>query len=111
RGLTVTHGDAHNWNFLFPREAGGPVYLIDWQLWHVDVGTRDLAFLIALHWDAERRRVMEIPLLRKYHEDLIAGGIADYSWSDLWLDYRLCVVRNLTIPVLFWSRGMADESW
>jgi hypothetical protein len=29
----------------------------------------------------------------------------------LWLDYRRCVVRNLTIPILFWSRGMKPEGW
>jgi Ecdysteroid kinase-like family len=109
--LTLAHGDAHTWNFLFPRKEPGPVYLIDWQLWHVDVGARDLAFLIAAHWDGERRRELELTLLRKYHEDLLAHHIAGYSWNDLWLDYRLCVVRNLTLPLIFWNRGMMEESW
>ena len=43
RALTVTHGDAHTWNFLFPRSGSGAAYLIDWQTWHIDVGARDLA--------------------------------------------------------------------
>jgi Ser/Thr protein kinase RdoA (MazF antagonist) len=35
---TLVHGDAHAWNFLFPRPAGGAapaagVYLVDWQNW------------------------------------------------------------------------------
>jgi hypothetical protein len=111
RALTVTHGDAHGWNFLFPREAGTAAYLVDWQLWHVDVGARDLAFLMALHWYPERRRALEIPLLRAYGERLAARGVDDYSWEDLWLDYRLGCVRNLTIPILFWSRGMPPEAW
>ncbi|MGH7710798.1 MAG: phosphotransferase family protein, partial [Gemmatimonadaceae bacterium] len=49
RALTVAHGDAHAGNLFFPRAGDGPAYLIDWQLWHLDVGVRDLAFFIGLH--------------------------------------------------------------
>ena len=109
--LTIIHGDAHTWNFLFPRSGLGPAYLIDWQTWHIDVGARDLAFLMALHWYPSRRRELEKPLLRRYHEALLANGIAGYTLDDLWLDYRRCAVRNLTIPIIFWSRGMTSDGW
>ncbi len=111
RALTIIHGDAHTWNFLYPRAGQGPAFLIDWQLWHVDVGARDLAFLMALHWYPSLRRELEEPLLRYYYEGLRAHGIDNYSFDDLRLDYRRCVVRNLTIPILFWSRGMEPEGW
>lgn len=88
RALTIIHGDAHSWNFLFPRSGSGPAYLIDWQLWHVDVGARDLAFFMALHWYPNRRRELEASLIERYHEALLAYGIANYSLDDLWLDYR-----------------------
>jgi Ecdysteroid kinase-like family len=109
--LTITHGDAHSWNFLFPRSGSGPAYLIDWQLWHIDVGARDLAFLMALHWYPERRRELESSLIGRYHEALLAHGIDGYSLDDLWLDYRRGVVRNLTFPVIHWARGMKPEAW
>lgn len=111
RALTVAHGDAHTWNFLFPRSGVGPTFLIDWQLWHVDVGARDLAFLMALHWYPRRRRELEESLLRHYHRGLLARGVEAYPYSELVLDYRRCAVRNLTIPILFWSRGMKPEGW
>lgn len=111
RALTVIHGDAHTWNFLFPRSGEGAAFLIDWQLWHVDIGARDLAFLMALHWYPSRRRELERPLVRYYYEGLIAHGRTDYTFDELWLDYRLSAVRNLTIPILFWSRGMKPEGW
>ena len=111
RALTVIHGDAHTWNFLYPRSGQGVPYLIDWQLWHLDIGARDLAFMIALHWDRAARRQLELPLLHAYHEELIEAGISNYSFDDLVLDYRRCLVRNLTFPILFWSRGMPRESW
>ncbi|MEO8192920.1 MAG: aminoglycoside phosphotransferase family protein [Gemmatimonadales bacterium] len=111
RALTVTHGDAHSWNFLFPRSGEGPAVLIDWQLWHIDVGARDLAFMMALHWYPGRRRELEVPLLRLYHEVLLGRGVKGYSFDDLMLDYRLSVVRNLTFPIVLWSRGMNPEAW
>jgi thiamine kinase-like enzyme len=111
RALTIVHGDAHTWNFLFPRDGKEAAFLIDWQLWHVDLGARDLAFLMALHWSPSRRREFEAPLLRRYHEAIVAHGIDDYGFDELWLDYRRSVVRNLTIPIIFWSRGMKPEGW
>lgn len=111
RALTIIHGDAHTWNFLFPRSGDGPACLFDWQVWHVDIGARDLAFLMALHWYPSRRQELERPLLRHYHENLVSQGRTDYSFDELWLDYRLCVVRNLTFPIIFWSRGMKPEVW
>lgn len=111
RDLTVIHGDAHTWNFLFPRLDEGTPYLIDWQTWHRDAGARDLAFLMALHWDAQTRKRLEHPLLHHYHQALIESGTSTYSFEDLWLDYRRCVVRNLTFPIIFWSRGFPRETW
>jgi hypothetical protein len=111
RALTVTHGDAHTWNFLFPRSGVGLPYIIDWQLWHLDVGARDLAFMIALHWGPSLRQDLERRLLHLYHRQLTAGGVGDYSFDDLWLDYRRCAVRNLTFPIILWSRGLPAEEW
>lgn len=111
RALTIIHGDAYTWNFLFPRSGEGAAFLIDWQLWHIDVGARDLAFMMALHWYPSRRRELERPLIRYYYESLLRQGVNDYAFDELWLDYRRCAVRNLTFPIIFWSRGMTPEGW
>ena len=111
RALTVIHGDAHTWNFLFPRSGQGIPYLIDWQLWHPDVGPKDLAFMIGLHWDRTVREQLELPLLHFYHEELISAGVSSYSFDDLFLDYRRCLVRNLTFPIILWARGDPREAW
>ena len=111
RALTVIHGDAHTWNFLFPRSGQGGPYLFDWQLWHLDVGARDLAFMIGLHWDRAVRQELERQLLHFYHEELNRKGVSNYSLEDLLLDYRRCLVRNLTFPIICWSRGDAREYW
>ena len=66
---------------------------------------------MALHWYPSRRRELELPLLHHYVEGLLAQGVTTYTFDDLWLDYRRCAVRNLTIPIIFWSRGMKPEGW
>ena len=111
RALTVIHGDAHTWNFLFPRSGQGMPYLIDWQLWHPDVGPKDLAFMIGLHWDRAAREQLELHLLHFYHQELLSAGVSGYSFDDLMLDYRRCLVRNLTFPIIAWSRGVPREEW
>jgi hypothetical protein len=103
-GLTLTHGDCHWWNFLFPRDAAGAVYIIDWHLWHIDLGARDLAFLLALGGFAEPRPEIERVLLKRYHGTLVANGVKDHSFDQLLVDYRWSAIRNLNIPVIFWSQ-------
>lgn len=111
-GLTVTHGDAHWWNLLYPRDTvKHRVRLFDWQLWHVDLGARDLAFMIALGGYAERRAAMEQSLMRRYHESLRAHGVRNYTWNDCWNDYRWSAIRNLNVPVVQWSQGRGMELW
>lgn len=111
-GLTVTHGDAHWWNVLYPHDMNKHrVCLFDWQLWHVDVGARDLAFMIALGGYSERRKDMEQNLVRHYYECVISHGVRNLSWEDCWNDYRWSAIRNLNVPVIQWSQGRSNELW
>jgi Ecdysteroid kinase-like family len=111
-GLTVTHGDAHWWNLLYPHDMDRDrVCLFDWQLWHVDVGARDLAFMVALGGYSERNPAMEQNLILRYYDSLTAHGVRKYTWEDFWNDYRWSAIRNLNIPVIQWSQGRNAELW
>ena len=112
KGLTLTHGDAHTWNFMYPRaEGAGRTLLIDWQLWHPHVGPRDLAFMMTLYWYPERRARLEEKLLRRYHEALLARGVRSYDWGQCVTDYRWAALRNLFVPVWQWAGGMPAPVW
>ncbi len=112
RGLTLTHGDAHLGNFLFPRLAAAEsLYLIDWQLWHIHIGPRDLAFMMTLYWEPGTRARMELPLVKRYHEGLLENGVRGYEWKDCWKDYRWSAIRNIFIPLLRWSREREESLW
>ena len=112
KGLTLTHGDAHTWNFMYPREGGARrTVLIDWQLWHPHVGARDLAFMMTLYWYPERRALLEEKLLRRYHERLSEWGVESYGWDECLTDYRWSALRNLFVPVWQWAGGMPPTVW
>ena len=112
RAYTVVHDDIHAGNVLYPRDGDlKSVRLIDWQTWHVDLGPKDLAHMMAVFWFPERRHRLELPLLRRYHERLSANGVEGYSWDDCWADYRLCVLRKLFHPAWQWDSGHHPNIW
>jgi aminoglycoside phosphotransferase (APT) family kinase protein len=124
RRRALVHGDAHAWNLLFPRtggieEAAQPgewaidsgVYLIDWQNWQIGPPTFDLATFMVLDWYPERRARLETPLLRRYHARLLALGVPDYAWDELWRDYRFAAANTLFTPAWRWDNGTEAQYW
>jgi len=98
--VTVIHGDAHTSNMMLPKDsATHTVILIDWQLWDINIPPMDLAFFIALHWNPRRRALLELPLLRRYHQQLMTCGVEDYAWEAVWNDYRRGVITASLIPI------------
>jgi hypothetical protein len=101
-GLTLVHGDTNPGNLLFPRRAPGPVYVIDRQPfdWSLQcwLAASDLAILMVLHWEVEPRRALELPVLRAYREALSGCGV-EYSWDELFWDYRFSVAQCLEFAV------------
>jgi hypothetical protein len=112
RCLTLVHGDAHAWNFVFPLDSERDrVRIIDWHEWGVGLGTDDLAEAMALWWYPERRARLEAPLLQRYHGRLLEHGVQAYGWGRCWDDYRLSVVRCLLAPVWMHGEGRAPAVW
>jgi hypothetical protein len=100
-GFTLVHGDANPGNILAPVNGDTPIYLIDrqpfdWSLttW---LGVSDLAYMMVHWWEADVRRKLEIPILRRYHDCLLANGAVDYSWEQLLVDYRLSAVQSVYV--------------
>jgi hypothetical protein len=51
------------------------------------------------------RAALEQPLVRAYHQRLLAHGVSDYTWKQCWLDYRMAAIFNLFWPVFHWRFG------
>lgn len=103
--LTIVHSDAHVWNVLLPKEQSrDDARVFDWDQWHINPGSNDLAYMMAMHWYPDRRRLLEQPLLDCYHETLMTHGVQGYDRRALDDDYRLSVLWHITKPV--WQHGL-----
>lgn len=112
RNMSITHGDAHTWNFLLPRAGvADTVRIFDFDLWSINVPTNDLAYLMAMHWYPERRQALERPLLGLYHDTLIESGVTGYTRGALDRDYRWSVLWQITRPVWQWSINIPPLIW
>ncbi len=112
-GFTLIHGDVGQTNILVPRAADRPLYIIDrqpfdWSLttW---LGVYDLAYAIVLDWEVETRRSLEKPVLCHYHKQLVQHGVQDYTWEQLFDDYRLCAATGVTIAVEYCRGGINER--
>jgi hypothetical protein len=114
-GFTLIHGDVGAYNVLVPRHADAdyPLYIIDRQPFNWSLttwlGVYDLAYAIVLDWDIALRRKYENPILKHYHEHLLHNGILDYSWEQLYNDYRLCVAMGVYIATEYCRGGVMER--
>jgi Ecdysteroid kinase-like family len=113
RQVTFIHGTAHTGNVMMPYDtARHRVMLMGWGLGDIDSAAIDLAFLMVLNWSPQRRAVLAKGLLAHYHDRLVADGVGNYSWDDLWFDYREAVIVMTLIPIgQFRRRSPAGRVW
>ena len=112
--FTLLHGDPNPGNMLVPKVGERPLYLIDQQPfdWSITTwaGAFDLAYVMALYWETELRRELEMPVLRHYHYTLTQRGVQGYTWEQLFNDYRLCVALMVPVAVEYMHDG-GDPDW
>ena len=104
RCRSIVHGDAHMWNVLFPRDPQQHCAVwIDWAVWHVNLAVTDLSYLCIVT-PRDWRRQHEEALLRHYLDTLQRRGI-EYSWQEMWMDYRITALAQLLWPVFWFAKG------
>ena len=111
RAVTIVHGDAHVWNCFLPRDGGSDVRLFDWDSWRLGVATEDLAYMMAVHWYPDRRRLMEDRLMDLYHDELQSHGVTNYDRRALNDDYRLSALWAIVTPVFQASANIPTVIW
>jgi len=116
--ITVTHGDAHFYNFFYPKDIANEklkAYLIDWQFWSLGIGGQDLAYMIGMFLSPEIRTRIEKEFIKRYHNNLVKFGVKNYSWDECWYDYKFVVLLNLyrALGNWFWcfERDYLNSLW
>jgi aminoglycoside/choline kinase family phosphotransferase len=109
RPMTIAHTDFRLDNLFFDHPDGSPLTIIDWQLSVRSTGAIDVGYFLAESLSVEDRRAHERPLLERYHAGLLAGGVTEYSFDELYDDYRLSLITQLTIPVIAQSMDPGND--
>lgn len=110
RCQTLIHGDAHFGNVLAPITEDGETYLIDWSDWQPGAAMEDLAYMLAVGYFPNQRKKIEWNLFDIYHNELAALGIS-YEASEAFTDYKLCIVKNLFVPLFQWQHQVPANIW
>jgi aminoglycoside phosphotransferase (APT) family kinase protein len=109
--LVVGHADFRLENMFFAaRPEHPPFAIVDWQSITKTSPGQDLAYYLTQSVRLATRRAHERELLRRYLEGLSAWGVRDYSWDQLWHDYRLAALYLLDYAVTIASGlNLANE--
>ncbi len=111
RGKTMEHGDAHFWNFLYPRTSEAEhTYIVDWQAYHLAPGAKDIAYLLVLRYP-HRTPANERLLVERYHAELLRHGVEKYRWDACWYDYRRLATEQLLFPLAWWIGNAPESFW
>ena len=100
KNLTFIHGDAHPWQFYYPKNIDNTqhkAYLSDWSCWQLSVGTYDLAYMIGMFSKPEEHQNNKKELIEYYHNALVNYGVKNYSYDDCFYDYRMGLINNFYI--------------
>ncbi len=96
----VAHADFRLENMFFRTQPAHPPFaILDWQSITKSSPGHDLAYYLTQSVKLEVRRGHERALLERYLAGLRAGGVRDYSWDQLWHDYRLGALYLLDYAV------------
>lgn len=101
RPWTLLHQDFRCDNMFFAAEDGqSDIVVLDWQGIGRGPGAYDLAYLLGGSLPIDDRREHEERIVGDYHDRLVDHGVTDYSFDDLWADYRLSHMVNTSVAVL-----------
>src|SRR5829696_8666214 len=83
--LGLVHGDYRLDNMLF---HDGTCTVVDWQTLGFGPAMRDAAYFLGSALPVDERRAHEESLVRAYHDELLAHGVAGFDWEQCWEEYR-----------------------
>jgi len=85
----LAHNDFRPDNMMFASARGGrPLTVLDWQSLSFGCAATDVAYFLGGSLPREVRRTQERELLAEYLERLRKLGVRDYTFDQLWNDYR-----------------------
>lgn len=101
--MGLMHGDFRLDNLLFTADS---CTVVDWQTVSWGPAMRDVAYFLGSGLTVEDRRTFERDLLRYYFDELVRGGVRNFTWEQCWEEYRR---QSFACLVLIIAAGVAVE--
>ena len=95
--LGLIHGDFRLDNILFGSDT---CTVVDWQTLTWGPAMLDAAYFLGGALDPDERQEHERSLVRAYHEELLANGVANFDWETCWEEYRRQTVWALAMVII-----------
>ena len=105
--ITLVHGDLHPGNTFIAKTPDRTVKFIDLQAIRIGLCTEDLAMLLALHIQPDRK--LAEPLINNYYQCL-TETVSDYPYEMFINDLRLSIMENMFFPIQLFTQGIYDFS-
>lgn len=97
--ITLINGDAHIYNFMFPKAINRIPLIIDFQFADSGLGCLDLAHLTRkipkkmLTYDFCQN------IVHNYHKSLLQLGVKNYTFDECYNDYQKCISVMILNPI------------
>ncbi|MDF2686295.1 MAG: hypothetical protein K0S55_1476 [Clostridia bacterium] len=105
KNITVILGDLHPGNVFMSRSEDRDIRFIDMEAVRMGVCTEDLAMLLALHIEPDKK--LALPLLDYYYQCL-CEKVNTYDYETFMNDYKISIMENLFFPLRLINRGILD---
>ncbi|ETW05440.1 hypothetical protein H310_03205 [Aphanomyces invadans] len=106
---TLLHGDFHVANMLFDCKSDD-IWLLDWATAGASNPLRDVAFFFIVGVAASVRRDVETAAVNEYAR-IVTEAVPNLTPDDVWEMYRLCLVNQFLILVVYnqLTMSLADQ--
>lgn len=107
---TMLHRDYQLDNLFFDLGGEpGTLAVFDWQWVTKGRGAYDVAFFAALNLDPSTRRATEIELLHGYQKVLEGSGVKNYTFAQVFNDYRRGIIATFAQVAQVTGLGLFDD--
>jgi Predicted transcriptional regulators len=105
KNITIIHGDLHPGNTFLSKSNDRTVKFIDLEAVRIGLCTEDLAMLLALHIEPDKKYAK--PLIDYYYQCL-CENITEYPYETFISDYKISIMESMFFSIKLLNGGIYD---
>ncbi|MDV4149314.1 helix-turn-helix domain-containing protein [Clostridium sp. AL.422] len=105
KNITIIHGDLHPGNTFISKSNSKTVKFIDLEAIRIGLCTEDLAMLLALHIEPDKKYAKT---LIDYYYHCLCENIKEYSYETFIKDYKISIMENMFFTIRLINNGIYD---